>query len=443
MAGPTVNTHTSGGFLASSVTTGALNVPNGDAVYVIIFQNVLSTVTGVTDSTGLNTYTLKKSFGGSVGLVLVYVADNVTGNAALTVTINLNASTLTSYVVLDIIGAANPSFDKAGTGASGSYTSGATESDSLSPTSGSDLLLLCMAVTASNTSGTPSATFQTQAGESLVDQHSQGNATPHTCVAGGVYSAPASGTGSQTLNGSASVATSIARSYAAIAIAILPNVATVTGAGHIGEASTLLLSQLVAGAGHIGEAHGLVVSEKSSGAGHVGEAAGLVVSEVSAGADHIAESSSLMVSQGYQGTGHIAESSALRLSQRFSGAEHIGESAALVVSEVLTGSGHIGESSGLVVNERSTGAGQVGEASTLVLSERPKGAEGIQQRAILSIAQSPQGAGTIGERASLFVPTPGELPAGGHESSLFGYGVGELYGYRPVIRSTTAVRQLR
>ena len=96
MAGPTVNTHTSGGFLASSVTTGALNVPNGDAVYVIIFQNVLSTVTGVTDSTGLNTYTLKKSFGGSVGLVLVYVADDVTGNAALTVTINLNASTLTS-----------------------------------------------------------------------------------------------------------------------------------------------------------------------------------------------------------------------------------------------------------------------------------------------------------------------------------------------------------
>jgi len=225
MAGPTVATHTSAGFNAASGASSGLNVPSGDAVYVFVFfgQNT-SNITSVTDGPG-NSYTAAKTFTSANGTVDVWRADNVTGNAALAVTVNLGATRLTSFVVTDITGQANPSYDKAGSGTSGSYTSGTDESDSLSPTNANDLLLFAMGISASQTgTGVPSVTYGAETGETLVDSHSQTLSAAHTNMSGGVYSQAGSGTGSTTLKGKATVTggTGLSAAFAGILIGILP-----------------------------------------------------------------------------------------------------------------------------------------------------------------------------------------------------------------------------
>jgi len=228
VAGPTVRLHTSGGADAASTTAAGLAVLNGEAVYAVVFEDsTTEKVTSVTDSVpgSPNTYTKVASYLTANGSISLWVADNVVGNAALAVTIHLSATTLFSYVILDITGQATPSFDKNGPGTNGVYVSGTSESDALAPKSATDLLLLLGQFMATQTgSGTPSITLGAEAGETLVDSFSESLLAAKTTVAGGVYSQPATTTASTSMTGVATVTggVGLAPVYAVVMVGVLP-----------------------------------------------------------------------------------------------------------------------------------------------------------------------------------------------------------------------------
>ncbi len=233
MSGPTVSRSATGGINGSGTfMIGPLNVPTGDSVYVLIFEKSNGTeISGVTD--GTNNYTSKASFAGTGGTVSAWVADNVAGSASLTVTVTVTGSRLIFGIMADITGAANPSFDKNGTGATGAYVSGTTESDSLSPSNANDLLLFLMEVQFVGSTGNPTATYSAESGEAIANSGQENNTGTHASVAGGLYTEPASGTGSTTMDGAATLAgggTISSIDFTCLMIAILPAaVASATG----------------------------------------------------------------------------------------------------------------------------------------------------------------------------------------------------------------------
>lgn len=231
MTGPTVRTSATGKTTntGTSVTTGSMDVPSGDAVWVAVFEdNTSDIVNSVSD--GVNTYNKKATYAVTDGTWVLYVADNVTGSSSLAVTVKTSSAIIYIVVALDIEGAANPSYDKAGSGNSGTYTSGTNEGDSLSPTDATDLLLLLAGFVTSESSGSPTITYNSVTGETLVNSASEADATLHVTVGGGVYSEAASGTGSQTLDGNATV-TGTSHQYVVFLVAVLPAPTSGTGTG--------------------------------------------------------------------------------------------------------------------------------------------------------------------------------------------------------------------
>jgi hypothetical protein len=185
----------------TTLTTTPINAPAGAAVWVWVSEgNIGATlISSVGDSTG-SSFALKKQVQTGPPTSL-YVADGVAGSGAYTVTVDVSSSERYVVEVMVIAGQTTPSFDKAGTGANvSSYTSGTTESDALSPSQGSNLLLFAMAGHSTASSGISGNTYGAEAGETLVDSDQAGNGT--TLIQSlGVYSVPASGTGSQSPSG--------------------------------------------------------------------------------------------------------------------------------------------------------------------------------------------------------------------------------------------------
>jgi hypothetical protein len=395
MAGPTVNTHTSGGFNASSGAASALNVPSGDAVYVVLFSGHTSArISSITDGPG-NSYSGQKTYATANGTVEIWCADNVTGNSSLVVTIHLNGSDNVSYVVLDITGQKKPtSFDKAGTGATGAYTSGTSESDSLSPTAATDLLLYAMGLDFTTTSGgAPAITYGAEAGETLVDSHNQTIGAPtRLATALGVYSEAASGTGSQTLSGKATVTGSGATgTFDGIIFAILPASIALTGTESVTETSKLVVSQKESGAESVTESATVVYSQKEKGSESVTESAAVVYSQKVTGSEHVSETAAVVYSQKVAGTEQVSETSAVVYSQKVTGAESVTESSTVVVSESPTGAEHVSEVGVSVVSESVTGAEHISETGVVVTSVLLAGSESISETSALIVSEAPTG----------------------------------------------------
>ena len=213
---------------ASTATTGSMNVPSGDAVWVAVIENDTSDVVNSVGD-GTNTYNKKATLATANGTIVLYVADDVTGSSALAVTVK--TSTAIGYVVvaLDIQGAANPSFGQVGSGAHGSYTSGSNVGDSVSPKTSSDLLLLLSGFISATTTGTPSITFNNVGSETLVNSATKSNATAHSDIGGGVYSEDATSTSPTTLNANATVTGSTNNYVVLLADVLAPSSAAVTG----------------------------------------------------------------------------------------------------------------------------------------------------------------------------------------------------------------------
>jgi len=221
----------------TSIPIGALTAATGDSVYVVVSEDdSASKITGVSD--GVNTYTLKATLaeGGANGpLVTLWVADNVVAaGGTLSITVSFSPATTGGAVALDITGA-NPSgsYGGSGPGSEGGYASGTSESDSVSPSNAAALLLGLMGGMATATAN-PTFTYQTVAGETLVNNAIGLNSTVHRKCGIGVYSKAASGTGSQSVSGAFTFSgTAASATYAILAVYVLPK----SGAG----ATNLLL----------------------------------------------------------------------------------------------------------------------------------------------------------------------------------------------------------
>ena len=218
MTAPSVANHVSGGITSTSGSLPALTVTAGDAVYVLVTeQDTFSLITGLSD--GTNTYVKNKTVPGGP-TVTVWVAENVSGSS-LTITISrISGSDVMSAVALDVTGVANPSYDASGTGSNGGYTSGVDESDSVSPARAGGLLILTLGLLINTGAGGP-ATYNAEAGETLVDSFSKENTGATAWSATGVYSENSSGTGSQTLKGNASYILSSTANYSVVVTSIL------------------------------------------------------------------------------------------------------------------------------------------------------------------------------------------------------------------------------
>jgi hypothetical protein len=211
----------------ASSTTGTLtlvvNAANGDAIYVLVAEALTAAgISAMTDTRG-NSYGKQKSISlASNGPTLeLWMASNVMGgNLTITITLTVSAS---AGCAISIAGGTKVSLDVLGAGASGVYTSGTVETDSVTPAQGADLLLLCFAGYGSGSAGSPAWTFQVQAGELLVS--AQNTTLGSAATGAAIWTKPSVSRASQSVGGSAAIViggTTIALNYAVLAFAVLP-----------------------------------------------------------------------------------------------------------------------------------------------------------------------------------------------------------------------------
>lgn len=302
MATPTVSAHNNTEFNAGNGTSAALSAPAGCAVYVLIGAG--AGVTSVTDSLG-NTLTRAAAKSGSASITsFIYYVDNLAGSGTYTVKVTLSASAPCAFVVLIITGQATPSLGGTGAGTAGGYTSATNEGDTVTPVTAADLILLAFGLVVTVTSGSPTLTYNSVAGESLVDSGKV--ASTRTMTGLGAYTLAATTTNPTVINGNANFAgTGAASTWAAIGVSVKPAPASVSGAEHINEASTLKLTLPVSGSEHIAEVSSLTTVSPVSGAEHINELATLSTRVPVSGAEHINELATLSQAAKVFGSEHV------------------------------------------------------------------------------------------------------------------------------------------
>lgn len=232
-------------------------------VMVAILNGSSQTVSSVTDTAG-NTYTSRGAqSNGTSARIEVWASDNITGNAANKVTVNMSAAANIAVSVVYVTGqVAAHGISVVGVGNTGSVSPG---SAIVVTTGNSTLCLMACAVGAANA--------QAASGDSLVQQKTG------TGVGVGTFSANVATPQSKTLS---CTFTSVA--WAAIAFSVQPPVTGPGAATSPQAVATVIASSKASGAGTPLHAVATVIaSSKAPGAGTLHAAASVIASSKASG----------------------------------------------------------------------------------------------------------------------------------------------------------------